>query len=123
MGVQASPRIWKVQKYRDRVLKIKHIFTMNDMVNLSEDGKTVISALDHLTRHITIPQGVEVIGNWALCSLDYLTSVVFLDDVIEIGDYAFAGDFSLLNFDIHLFAYNTSLFYNNIIHKIVFFCK
>ena len=73
---------------------------MNDMVNLSEDGKTVISALDHLTRHITIPQGVEIIGNWALCSLDYLTSVVLLDDVREIGDYAFAGDFSLLNFDI-----------------------
>lgn len=71
------------------------------------DGKTVSAIGERAFRYasitsVTIPGCVNSIGLKAFLSCENLKTVVFQpsDDPLEIGDYAFDGDTSLVNVDI-----------------------
>ncbi len=63
-------------------------YSLQDNVLLSEDGKTLIAFFGSSTE-LTIPQGVEKIGSFAVYNRWNIKKVVIPDGVTEIGDSAF----------------------------------
>lgn len=62
-----------------------------DILSLSEDGKTIIRCVDKYLSSIKIPNGVSKIGEKAFCDCHLLTSVEIPNSVTEIGEMAFFG--------------------------------
>ena len=73
---------------------------MEEIFKLSDDGKTLVEVLDMWAEHITIPDGVEVIGERAFIGCSSLQSVDIPDSVVEIGESAFYDCESLQSIDI-----------------------
>ena len=67
---------------------------------LSEDGKTLISCKNISVTNISIPYGVETIGEEAFCGCTSLQSIDIPDSVTTIGEGAFRGCKSLQSIDI-----------------------
>ncbi|MDE6618498.1 MAG: leucine-rich repeat protein [Clostridiales bacterium] len=55
---------------------------------LSKDGKTLVQYIGNDTQY-TIPEGVEVIGDYAFQNCESLEKITFTDTVKSIGQYAF----------------------------------
>lgn len=70
-----------------------------DGVLLSKDGKVLI-ACSGARVHVTIPNSVTSIKNWAFYYCDSLTSVTIPNSVTSIGDYAFLFCYSLTSITI-----------------------
>lgn len=67
-----------------------------DLLQLSNDGKTLEKVLRKNVNHIAIPNSVTKIGEWAFCGCNSLESIKIPNSVAEIGDRAFSGCTSLL---------------------------
>lgn len=62
-----------------------------NILSLSEDGKTIIRCEDKYLSSIKIPNGVSKIGENSFCDCHLLTSVEIPNSVTEIGEMAFFG--------------------------------
>ena len=62
-----------------------------DILNFSEDGKTVTGVKDKSIKSVVIPKGVTSIGRLAFSGCKDLTSITIPDSVTSIGDGAFRG--------------------------------
>ena len=71
-----------------------------DVLNFSEDGKTVTGVKDKSIKSVVIPKGVTSIGNNAFLSFKNLTSITIPDSVTSIGKWAFEGCSSLTSITI-----------------------
>jgi hypothetical protein len=58
---------------------------MSEILKLSDDGKTLVKVLDKTAEHITIPAGVEVIGERAFVDCKALKSVEIPEGVRKMG--------------------------------------
>ena len=63
---------------------------MEDVLILSEDGKTLLDVKDKSVREVVIPDGVEIIGHSAFrdCSLE---GIIMPDTINSIKSDAFAS--------------------------------
>ena len=68
---------------------------MNELFELSDNGKLLVSVLDKTTRNVTIPDTVTIIGYNAFMGCSSLKSISIPNGVIEIGCSAFGGCTSL----------------------------
>ena len=73
---------------------------MDNILKLSEDGKTIIGVYDKNIIHITIPEGVTTIGEDAFYDCSSLKSIDIPDSVTSIEFCAFASCSSLQSIDI-----------------------
>ena len=73
---------------------------MNKILKLSADGKTIVEVLDKSVKHITIPEGVEVIGTKAFRDCEALQSVDIPASVAGIDEWAFRDCEALQSVDI-----------------------
>ena len=73
---------------------------MNNILKLSEDGKTIIGVNNKSITHITIPEGVTAIEKVAFRDCSALKSIDIPNSVTTIGDGAFSGCSSLQSIDI-----------------------
>lgn len=64
---------------------------MEDILILSEDGKTLLGVKDKSVREVVIPDGVEVIGENAFDDCDNLENIDMPDSIVSIGQEAFNG--------------------------------
>ena len=71
-----------------------------DVLNFSEDGKTVTGVKDESIKSVVIPKGVTSIGNNAFLSCKNLTSITIPDSVTSIEGYAFSRCTSLTSITI-----------------------
>ena len=62
---------------------------MNEILRLSEDGKTLVEVTDKSVRSVTIPEGVTCIGDGAFSECHALLSVQIPDTVLTIEKGAF----------------------------------
>ena len=62
----------------------------DNILKLSEDGKTLLGVTDRSIKEVVIPQGVTAIGEKAFGSCHDLQHVVIPDSVTSIEDLAFA---------------------------------
>lgn len=62
---------------------------MDNILILSEDGKTIIGVNDEMITHITIPEGVTTIGYCAFSGFYSLQSIDIPNSVTTIGEDAF----------------------------------
>ena len=74
---------------------------MENVLELSEDGKTILGLYDKNVESITIPYGVTSIGEWAFCNCSSLESITLPDSVTSIGKSAFSGCSSLQSIHLH----------------------
>ena len=63
---------------------------MENLLNLSEDGKTILGLFDKGVESIVIPSGVTSIGKWAFYDCSSLESITLPFSVTSIGDEAFS---------------------------------
>ncbi|MBR4294659.1 MAG: leucine-rich repeat domain-containing protein, partial [Bacteroidaceae bacterium] len=100
----ASRACWKLKKTfinsHIRIFARLHILAktiqiMENVLELSEDGKTILGLYDKNVESITIPYGVTSIGGWAFCNCSSLESITLPYGVTSIGNYAFLGCSSL----------------------------
>lgn len=61
-----------------------------DTMVLSKDGKTLYAMLGN-KKTVTIPEGVEVIGNYAFEGLTFLYDVILPESLVAVGEKAFSG--------------------------------
>jgi hypothetical protein len=73
---------------------------MESILELSEDGKTIIGVKDKNVTLITIPNSVTTIGDWAFWGCSSLQSIDIPNRVTTIGNDAFSGCSSLQSIDI-----------------------
>ena len=73
---------------------------MDNILELSEDGKTIIGVNDEKITHITIPDGVITIGYRAFGGCSSLQSIDIPNSVTAIGKYAFKGCSALQSINI-----------------------
>ena len=73
---------------------------MDNILKLSEDGKTIIGVNNKSITHITIPEGVTTIEKWAFSGCKALQSINIPNCVTTIGDFAFSGCSELKSIDI-----------------------
>ena len=64
---------------------------MEDILKLSEDGKTLIKVYDKNITHVTIPNRVTTIGNEAFAECSALLSINIPNSITKIGDSAFCS--------------------------------
>ena len=70
-------------------LLAKTIQTMENLLELSEDGNTILGLFDKGVESIVIPSGVTSIGEEAFCNCSSLESITLPDSVTSIGEEAF----------------------------------
>ena len=73
---------------------------MENILELSEDRKTIIGVKDKNVTLITIPNSVTTIWNWAFSGCSSLQSIDIPNSVTTIGNVAFYGCSSLQSIDI-----------------------
>ena len=73
---------------------------MESILELSEDGKTIIGVKDKNVTLITIPNSVTTIGDYAFCGCSSLQSIDIPNSVTTIGNDAFSGRSSLQSINI-----------------------
>ena len=78
----------------------KTIQIMENVLKLSEDGKTILGLYDKNVESITIPDGVTSIGDAAFCWCCSLKSITLPDSVTSIGDAAFSCCKSLQSINV-----------------------
>lgn len=61
-----------------------------DAMVLSKDGKTLYAMLGN-KKSVTIPEGVEVIGNYAFEGLTFLSDVILPESLVAVREKAFSG--------------------------------
>lgn len=61
-----------------------------DTMILSKDGKTLYATLGN-KKAVTIPSGVEIIGNYAFEGLTFLSDVILPESLVVVGEKAFSG--------------------------------
>ena len=62
-------------------------FIYNNGIMTTLDGKTLIYHPE--TKHVIVPDGIEIIGNWAFISFDKMNKIDLPNSLKEIGDYSF----------------------------------
>lgn len=62
-------------------------FIYNNGIMTTLDGKTLIYHPE--TKHVIVPEGIEIIGNWAFISFDKMNKIDLPNSLKEIGDYSF----------------------------------
>lgn len=72
----------------------------NGFVVLEEGDNTILVGYEGTETELTIPEGVNEIGNYALAGNTSLTKVVIPSSVTKIGNYAFSNCTSLLEVNI-----------------------
>lgn len=87
---------------------------MEDLLEFSEDGKILLKVKDNKVTHVTIPDGVTVVGECAFRDCSSLQSIDIPKSVVNIGHYAFSGCSSLQSIDIpnSLMVINSGFCYN-----------
>ena len=73
---------------------------MEDIFELSKDGKTLIKVYDENITNIAIPNGVTTIGQFAFRGCSALQSIDIPNSVIKIEWDAFKGCSALQSIDI-----------------------
>ena len=73
---------------------------MEDILKLSEDGKTLIKVYDENITHITIPNGITTIGQNAFRGCSALQSIDIPNSVTKIQEGAFEGCSALKSINI-----------------------
>ena len=73
---------------------------MDNILELSEDSKTIVKVLDQKVEHITIPDGMAVIGKAASCDCYKLQSIKIPDSVTVIEKWAFKMCYNLQSINI-----------------------
>ena len=62
-------------------------FIYNNGILTTLDGKVLIYHPE--TKHVIVPEGIEIIGNWAFISFDKMNKIDLPNSLKEIGDYSF----------------------------------
>lgn len=80
----------------------KNILTMEleKVLKISEDGKTVLGGCDQEISSVVIPDGVEVISDFAFADCSLLKNIELPKSLKTIGDRAFSGCKSLTSIKI-----------------------
>ena len=73
---------------------------MDNILELSEDGKTIIGVNDEKITHITIPDGVTTIREWAFLGCKALQSINIPNSVTTIKSWAFGDCKGLKNINV-----------------------
>lgn len=70
-------------------MNIINAHNMNDLFELSEDGKILLSTKDKSVKMILLPEGITSVSYCAFAYCKCLRSVIFPDSLLSIGDCAF----------------------------------
>lgn len=62
-------------------------FIYNNGILTTPDGKVLIYLPE--SKHVIVPEGIEIIGNWAFISFDKMNKIDLPNSLKEIGDYSF----------------------------------
>lgn len=62
-------------------------FIYNNGILTTPDGKVLIYLPE--SKHVIVPEGIEIIGNWALALFDKMNKIDLPNSLKEIGDYSF----------------------------------
>lgn len=62
-------------------------FIYNNGILTTPDGKVLIYLPE--SKHVIVPEGIEIIGNWAFALFDKMNKIDLPNSLKEIGDYSF----------------------------------
>lgn len=95
---------WQLAEQRDEVIAVLAGFTMYQEHEpepvIIEGNKLVSYPQDRIDAHYTVPDGVEIIGEYAFCGNEWLVHVTLPESVRIIEDDAFADCYNLRRVDM-----------------------
>lgn len=95
---------WQLAEQRDEVIAVLAGFTMHQENEpepvVIEGNKLVSYPQDRIDAHYTVPDGVEIIGEYAFCGNEWLVHVTLPESVRIIEDDAFADCYNLRRVDM-----------------------